>query len=377
MRIGYDAKRLFFNSSGLGNYSRSTVEMVARLAPETEIVLFSPKHGNTQNFVLPPNVTVHYPARQSIFRGPLSSYWRSLHMGKDIRREKIDLFHGLSHELPGNIANSGAKSIVTMHDLIFVHHPELYSTFDRYLYIKKYRKSCELADRIIAISHQTKNDLIQYWDIDPERIDVVYQGCNPIFYETVRPEEQERIRNKYELPEGKFILSVGTVEPRKNLMLTLQAMVEGKIETPLVVCGHWKPYKNELQAYAEKYKIEHLVYFRNKIDFADLPAIYQMAGVLVYASIFEGFGIPILEAFNSGIPVITSIGGVFPETGGEAAYYIDPHSVDDMRKALEKTLTDETLRAQMIAEGRAYALNFREEAIFPVLWASYQKALGK
>lgn len=374
MKIGYDAKRLFFNGSGLGNYSRSTVEMVARFRPETRIALFSPKPGNTQGFVLPPNTETHYPASPFI-HGPLRSVWRTSMLGREVKKAGCDLYHGLSHELPTDIGRSGVPSVVTMHDLIFVRYPELYKPADRTLYTHKYKRSCEAAGRIIAISRQTRDDLIRFWHIDPEKIDVVYQGCHPMFYRQASADTLEEVRRRYDLPGGPFILSVGTVEPRKNLLLTVQAMAEGRIEIPLVACGRWTPYKDDITAYAESKGIGHLLNFRNDIRFPDLPAIYRMAAVSVYASVFEGFGIPILEALNSGTPVITSAGGVFPETGGDAALYVDPHSVQEMRNALEKVLGSESLRNEMAARGRQYALNFREEVLFPALWNVYKRTL--
>ena len=376
MKIGYDAKRLFFNGSGLGNYSRSTVEMVARFRPETRIALFSPKPGNTQGFILPPNAETHYPSSRFL-RGPLRSLWRTCLLGRDAGKAGCDLYHGLSHELPTDIGRSGVRSVVTMHDLIFVRYPELYKPADRTLYTRKYKRSCEAADRIIAISRQTRDDLVRFWHIDPEKIDIVYQGCNPMFYDPVPAASIEAVRKRYALPEGPFILSVGTVEPRKNLLLTVRAMAEGNFGLPLVACGRWTSYKDEIEAYAASKGIGHLLHFRNDIRFSDLPAIYRMASVSVYASLFEGFGIPILEALNCGTPVITSAGGVFPETGGDAALYVDPQSVSEMRAALERVLGSESLRREMAAKGAEYALNFREEALFPTLWQTYERVLNR
>lgn len=375
MKIGYDAKRLFFNGSGLGNYSRSTVEMVARLRPETQLALFSPKPGNPQGFVLPPNAEACYPS-SPFLHGPLRSLWRTSLLGREIEKAGCDLYHGLSHELPTDIGRSGARSVVTMHDLIFVRYPELYKPADRTLYTRKYKRSCEAADRIIAISRQTRDDLVRFWHIDPDKIDIVYQGCDPMFYEPVSADMLSEVRQRYRLPDGPFILSVGTVEPRKNLLLTVRAMAEGKIGIPLVACGRWTSYKDEIETYAKSKGVGHLLHFRNGIRFPDLPAIYRMAAVTVYASIFEGFGIPILEALNCGTPVITSAGGVFPETGGDAALYVDPQSVTEMRNALDRVLGCESLRREMAEKGRRYALNFREEAIFPALWAVYERTLA-
>ena len=371
MRVGFDAKRAFFNHSGLGNYSRSTIELLAKVKAEHSYILFTPNHENRSGFEVPQSVKVVYPRR--IIKA-FEKWWRYVRMGRTLRENKIELYHGLSNELPYDIRRSGAKSIVTMHDIIFVRYPKLYKPWDRWIYSKKYRRSCALADRIIAISQQTKNDLVRFWNISPEKIDVVYQGCNPIFYEKISEEGKRFVRKKYNLPE-RFILSVGTVEERKNVMLVVKAMAQRGIRIPLVVCGKWTPYKEQINNYAEANGIDHLLHFYNNINSKDLPAIYQMSECLVYPSIFEGFGIPIIEAMNSGVPVITSQGGVFPETGGDACMYIDPLSVDEMAEALTRVLSDVEYRNELIDRGYKHVLKFREERIAENIIEVYEKTL--
>lgn len=357
MRIGFDAKRVFFNGSGLGNYSRSSVVNLCKYYGDNQYTLFSPKEGNQCKFNVPQGVNIVYP--KGI--GALApSLWRSCAMSWAIREEKVDIYHGLSNELPYDIKRSGARSVVTMHDLIFIRYPGLYKPCDRYMYTQKYRQSCRSADRIIAISQQTKQDLMEYWGVSAEKIDVVYQGCDPIFYDKVSECERERVRQKYKLPK-EYVLSVGSIETRKNLLLTIKAMVEGRIYINLVACGKHTPYTFLLMKYAEKHGVGSRVFFLHNVDFSELPAIYQMSSVLVYASIFEGFGIPIIEALNSGVPVITSKGGVFKEAGGDACLYIDPYSVDNMIEELEQVLGNKELRSNMIEQGYAHAQQFHEQ----------------
>ena len=293
-------------------------------------------------------------------------------MRKSIIEEKIDIFHGLSNELPFDIRKSGAKSVVTIHDIIFVKLPGVYKPVDRFLYEIKYKSSCFNADRVIAISQQTKNDLIECWNIPEDKIDIVYQGCSSIFYEKPNEEKCKEITIKYSLPKD-YIISVGTVEERKNLLLTVKAMVMGKIDMPLVVCGGYTPYVNIIKEYARKENVLDKILFLNNIDFADLPAIYAGAKVSVYASLYEGFGLPILESLNCGIPVITSQGGVFSETGGDAAYYVNPYSVDAMIEALNKVSSDNDLRKGMIAKGYEHAELFRDENVVKNTHDVYQK----
>lgn len=371
MHIGFDAKRLFFNGSGLGNYSRSTAELLLKYAPENRYTLFSPKEGNRQGFVAPDNVGIITPQGVRALSGSL---WRSYAMSRAIRLSGVDIYHGLSNELPSDIERSGARSILTMHDIIFVHKPELYKPADRWLYTRKYSRSCRNADRIIAISRQTKDDLVNYWNIPDEKIDIVYQGCNPVFERPVSDKIKKEVASRYELPE-RYILSVGTIESRKNLMLTVRAMIEGELDMDLVACGRHTPYADEVMEYAACNGIGSRVKMLHSVPFADLPAIYQMARTFVYPSFYEGFGIPILEAFNSKLPVITTQGGVFPETGGDACIYIDPTNADAMVDALQRTWNDESLRSDMVLRGLAHAQNFREQVIAENLINVYNSVL--
>ncbi len=368
MKIGFDAKRLFFNGSGLGVYSRSTVGILLNYAPENEYTLFSPRAGNRYGFEVPDDVATVLPEGMA---SKFGSLWRSYAMAGAIRRSGVDIYHGLSAELPADIRRAGVGSVVTVHDLIFVHHPELYKPADRYLYTKKYGRSCRDADRIIAISRLTADELMKYWGIPASKIDVVYQGCSPVFGEAVPEERLRAVRERYSLPDS-YILSVGSIEPRKNLLLTVRAMAEHGVEGDLVACGRHTPYADEVMAYARQHGIADRVHLRHNITFDDLPAIYRMADVFVYPSFYEGFGIPILEALNSRVPVVTTAGGVFPETGGDACIYIDPHSSAEMAAAIDEIRRDNTLRAGMIDRGLGHAALFGEPSIAANLMAVYE-----
>lgn len=364
LNIGFDAKRYFFNHSGLGNYSRSSVKLLADYFPADKHVLFTPKapKNGTSNAVIiePQGISKIIP-----------SLWRSYGMASDIRASGVDIYHGLSNELPADIRRAGCKSVVTLHDLIFVHMPHLYKPIDRMLYTQKYGRSCRHADRIIAISKQTKDDLVNTWHINPDKIDIVYQGCSDIFYTMASETEKERVRKKYDLPSA-YILSVGTIEERKNLLLTVRAMVEGGIDLPLVACGRHTPYADAVMQYAEKHGIANRIHLLHNVSMADLPAIYQMASVSVYASKYEGFGIPIIESLWSGTPAITSRGGVFSETGGDACLYVDSSDVEEMTEALRLALEDNDTRVKMIDRGYEYVKRFSDESVAKALHHVYE-----
>ena len=184
MIIGFEAKRVFQNASGLGNYSRNTINLLAKFYPENKYKLFAPKL--TSLYSLPEQAEVILP--QSVIFKFLRSYWRLNVVSKLLKINKIDIYHGLSHVIPYKIEKTGIPSVVTMHDLIFLRYPEFYKKIDRKIYESVYRSSCQNATKIIAISNQTKADLIHYFGIQPEKIEVIYQTCNNCYYEKV-PEE--------------------------------------------------------------------------------------------------------------------------------------------------------------------------------------------
>lgn len=368
MNIGFDAKRLFFNSSGLGNYSRDTVALLRRYEPQNHYTLFTPRREGRFSIEQPEEVTVESP-RSSGRLCP--SLWRSYALSGAIKRSGVELFHGLSNELPADIRMAHVKSVVTIHDLIFVRHPELYRPLDRWLYVRKYGRSAQLSDRIVAISRLTADDLINLWGIDHRKIEVIYQGCNPQFYMPVDAQWREQVRQKYNLPE-RYVLSVGTIEPRKNLMLTLRALVECGIDCDLVACGRATPYVEQVRDYATQHGFADRLHLFHDVRFDELPALYNMATVMSYPSFYEGFGIPILESLASGTAVITSTGGVFHETGGDSCIYVDSDSVGQMGDAINALLDNESLRTELIVSGRKHAERFLPQHIAFSLQSLYE-----
>ena len=326
MRIVFDAKRYFHNSRGLGNYSRDVVRLIREYAPNWEVVLMD-KSGLSRSFMnIPP----------------------------------CDIYHGLSGELPFTVGRSQARSVVTMHDAIFIRYPELYSPTYRWLFTQKVRFACKAADTIIAISEQTKRDMIEFFHADESKIRVVYQGCSNIFRQPVSAEQIAEVKKKYDLPEN-YLLDVGAIEPRKNLKNLIQAMAAAKIDLPLVAIGGHSKYADEAAVLAQQSGVTLLL--RHGVTFADFPAIYKGAEVLCYPSIFEGFGIPILEAMCVGTPVLTSTGSCFAETGGEAALYANPLDIEEIGVQLNRILTNNHLRQEMVAKGAVQANCFTDEQV--------------
>jgi len=301
-----------------------------------------------------------------------SSFWRSVGIKSDIKRLGEDIFHGLSQELPIGIEKLPIKKVITFHDAIFIRYPELYPSTYRKLFSIKNMQSCRIADRIIAISEQSRQDSIEFFKADPNKVEVIYQGCNNIFRYKASSQNKEQVKRKYNLPSD-YLLFVGAIEPRKNIASILRAIYQEKIDIPLIIVGRCTDYTQELMKLAEQLKISTRIYFLHHVETNDLPAIYQLAQLLIYPSIFEGFGIPILEALCSETPVITSIGGCFEETGGEFSIYVHPESADEIATAIQKVLTDSLLQKEMKAKGLIHAENFKDDKIAEKVMDLYKR----
>jgi glycosyltransferase involved in cell wall biosynthesis len=362
IKIGFDAKRAFYNRSGLGNYSRNLINSIVKFEKYASITLFTPKTKN--RILLDPLAekvsTIVSPSK--FFHKKLGSLWRSRFIVKDIKHNKIDIYHGMSHELPYGIQKSGAKSIVTIHDLIFLRFPKFYGPINVFIYKKKMQYACRVADKIVAISSQTKEDLVNFLNVDSKKIEVIYQSCNVVYQQKRTIEESQKVRAKYGLPD-KYLLYVGTIEERKNLLSIIKALKENEINIPLVVIGRKADYFHKtVNPYLVENKIESII-FPEKVTNDELPVIYQNALCFVYPSIFEGFGIPILEAIVSGIPVITSKGSCFEETGGPGSIYVDPYNPTEIGEAIQKVSENQELRSAMVNMGIEHAKQFTPEQI--------------
>ena len=349
MIIGFDAKRAFFNTSGLGNYSRNTIKLLSKYYNENTYFLYSPSLKNKINFIDSPNVIFKKP--DSLIGNSFKSYWRSFLLTQQLEKDNINIYHGLSNELPSKINKSKIKSVVTIHDLIFLRYPNLYKKIDREIYKKKFQYSCFAADKIIAVSNQTKADIVNFLNINESKIEVVYQGCNLIFKKKVDNFEKENILNKYKLP-AQYILYVGTIEQRKNLLNLIKAVHIGCINIPIVAIGKPTAYINKIKEYISINKLEKRVFLYHNVSIEELPVFYQMAEMFVYPSTFEGFGIPILEAFSCNCPVVLSNISCFKEVAKDAAEYFEPTSEISILKSIEKVTKSKRRRGILIAKGR-------------------------
>ncbi len=369
MKIGYDAKRAFLNNTGLGNYSRWLIGNLAKHYPGNEYFLYTPKVKDNNRLGFLDNSASIKTVRpeSSLF----TSWWRTKGIVADLQRDGINLYHGLSHELPVGIKKSGMKAVVTIHDLIFMHFPDQFGWVSRRIYAIKVKYACKVADKIIAISQKTKDDLVKYLDINPAKIEVVYQGIDPVFSIKQSIEQKETVKIKYKLPES-FLLSVGTIEERKNLLLTVKALALLKSNVSLVVIGRPTKYIDQINEFITANKLGDRVIFLHQVQFDDLPAIYQMASIFIYPSFYEGFGIPVLEALSSEIPVIAATGSSLEEAGGPGSIYIDPQDEKELAEKIESLLENETLKQKMITEGVEHSKKFNDDKLAEQLMHLYK-----
>ncbi|MBC8265928.1 MAG: glycosyltransferase family 4 protein, partial [Flavobacteriales bacterium] len=249
-------------------------------------------------------------------------------------------------------------------------YPHLFKAIDRRIYLKKFKSACQRADKIIAVSVQTKQDIIDFFNISEEKITVVYQGCNSIFQGAISDEKRNNTLSKFNLPTN-YLLYVGTIEERKNLLTLLETLTELPNQK-LVIIGNGKSYKIKCLRFIAENNLSDRVMFLSGLSLEEMAAIYQSAEIMIYPSIFEGFGIPILESLFSKTPVITSKDGCFSEAGGQFTKYINPLSNSEMKTAILEIQNSKELQKEMTEEGYRYVQNFTDDKIAKNLMEVYK-----
>jgi glycosyltransferase involved in cell wall biosynthesis len=329
MKIGFDAKRAFNNSTGLGNYARLLIKSLIQNFPEHNYYLFTPKTDEKfkDEFINYKQVEIIKP--EGFLNKKFPAAWRSFSVGDIVNNLELDIFHGLSNELPTGINQQKTKCVVTIHDLIFLRYPNYYNNIDAYIYKKKFKNACQNADLVLATSIQTELDIIEFFQTEKSKIKVLYQACDDAFSKTYSNQEKQVVSQKYQLP-NKFILSVGTIETRKNQLTILQALKNLETNWHLVLIGKKTSYADEILAYANAQNLQNRLQIFENVSFTDLPIIYQCASLFAYISEFEGFGIPVLEAMQSKVLTVTSNVSSLPEVIGNQQQTISPKNSNEL-----------------------------------------------
>lgn len=356
MRIGIDCRTILHSKkegAGVEHYCYFLVKNLLELDQKNEYVLFFDSSFKQTKEFEKKNVKIRYfPFSQ--YKKFLPFVYSHLLVSAFLDREKLDLFHSPTPTIP--LSYSG-RALVTVHDLAIYHNPEWFPSGQAFNTKIVIPQALKKAERIIAVSQTTKWDIIKIFEIHHEKIGVIYEGVEK---EEVDKEERKKIREKYNLKKN-FILFIGTLEPRKNIVNLIEAFLQlikdkelkEKIELVLVGKKGWK-YKEIFEKLKEAENIKYLGYLSSQEKFA----LLKEAEIFVFPCLYEGFGLPILEAMSLGIPVITSNLSSMPEVGGKAAIYIDPKDTNEITEALRKILQDEFLRERLKEEGMIRAAKF-------------------
>ena len=352
--------------------------------PDMNIFLFNTKQSSRYNLK---GNNLHEIVPTSFPGTLLRAAWRSSWIKNDLLKAKIDVYHGLSHEIPFDIKKTGIKTAVTIHDLIPERYPEQYNPIDVLIYKRKFLHACQQADKIIAISDQTRQDIMKFYKIPGEKIEICYQSCSPVFSVMVNEVEKKRIAAKYNLP-AEFFLSVGSVVERKNLLNVCKAfyLLRNDLDIPLIVIGAGGKYKQQVKDFILQHNLEKKIIFLSeqgnaKYDPAflttdDLAVIYQLAIAMIYPSFYEGFGAPVLEALWSRLPVITSNVSCLPEVGGPGSYYVDPNSATEIAEGMKKIYSDKELVTAMKEKGIEHTKKFTPAAYAASVMDVYKSLRG-
>lgn len=334
MKIGFDARRYFLNRTGLGDYSRNLVHHLHQLHPEIDIHLYSSDVGS--HYPLPDYTTLHSRGKSP------SIYWRNYGIPKAIKKEGLDLYHGLSNELPLGIQKSGIPAIVTIHDLLFIRYPGHYAHFDRKIYTLKTKKAARLANHIISISETTKKDLVEIFGIDPAKISVI----SPIATFQPKPRIESGSIPRKGGSERPILLCVSSFQKRKNLERLIEAYNLSDCGFKLIIAGRKGETSRECAFLADQKKSGQKAILKFDVSHAALESLFEQASAFVYPSVYEGFGMPVLDALQHGLPVLTSRGTSMEEIAGTAGAYFDPEDTNSILRVLSELNDENALSVQ-------------------------------
>jgi glycosyltransferase involved in cell wall biosynthesis len=359
MRICLDISPAVHHRAGLGRYAQELTTALVAADQQNEYVAFY-QHPRDAEVDAPldqlPRLTSDLDTKPWRFSALLAYFLR---IPQDRMFPGIDLFHATDHLLP---RLHGIKTVFTLHDLIYCVHPETHKPLNRWFLTLMMPRFLRMADAVIAISENTRQDAMRFYHLEEDKIHVVYEGVNKSF----RPASARAmadIRRLYALPQ-RFILYLGTIEPRKNLITLLEAyrdLLRGDSELRLVIAGKKGWLYTGFFERMREWGLEEQVLFPGFIPEADLPALYSAAELFVFPSLYEGFGLPILEAMACGTAVVSSNASSLPEVAGDAALMVDPHSVNDLARAMSRLLDDEALRRELESRGVRQAAKFTWE----------------
>jgi glycosyltransferase involved in cell wall biosynthesis len=374
MPIYIDVSAAVHAKAGIGRYAASLARALAHLQPD-RFALFYNRGRDTASpagLETVPARTVragYKPWRMAVWLGQLA------HVGFDRLVPGAELFHATEHLLP---PFRGARTVLTVHDMIFKLFPQTQKRLNFWYLNATMPLYCRRANAIITVSECSKRDIVAHYRLDPAKVTVIYEAAGPEF-KPASPAEQEQVRRRYGLPE-QFLVHVGVIEPRKNLtrlVEALQRLRDQGLNVPLVVIGPKGWLYDDFFRRLEQLPVRDAVSFPGYLPLADLAAVYTAARLAVTPSVYEGFGLPVLEAMACGTPVVCSSASSLPEIGADAARYFDPLSVEEMAAAIRTVWTDPDLQSTMRRQGLAQASRFSWQLAAHHTLALYNQVLAQ
>ena len=354
MRIGIDARKL--HDFGIGTYIRNLLRQLARLDRDTEFVLLCRPEDAASLTSLGSNF------RPIIETAGNYSVAEQLRVPLALQRERVTLFHAPHYVLPPLVR---CRSVVTIHDCIHLMFPQYLPNRMALAYARtSIRMAARRATRVLTVSESSKSDILRFVDTEPDKIDVIYNAYDERFGVEPREEDVVRVKERYQLHD-EFVLYAGNVKPHKNLERLIEAFdrvrKHGLDHLKLVIIGDEISKYTSLRRAVHKHQLHKYVRFLGYLPEETLAVMYRLAGVFVFPSLYEGFGLPPLEAMASGTPVVTSNVSSLPEVAGDAAVLVDPYDPDAIAAGIERVLTDERIRRELRRKGVARARQFSWE----------------
>lgn len=376
MRVGIEVTAAITQGGGIGRYVRELLKAVSQLDKATQYRLFyAARQVRHPLPALGPNFHCRVLPFHDIW---LARGWQRLQLPLPVQAitGRIDVYHSPDFSLPPVARNT--PTVLTVHDLSFVRDPDSAAPGLRAYLNTVVPRSVRRATHVLADSHATRDDLIALYNTPPAKVGVLYPGVDARFQPVADAAQLAAVRQKYGLSKRPFIFSISTIQPRKNFLRLIQAFDRAlrNEDIDLVIAGSKGWLYDDIFAEVEKRDLSGRVCFPGFVDDDDLPALYSTAHVLAYPSIYEGFGLPMLEAMACGTPVLASTASCLPEVAGEAALLVDPYDVDAIGSALQRLTIDDSLRADLIAKGQQRAAHFRWDTAARQLIALYQSLVA-
>ena len=353
MRVGIDARLVYYSQAGIGQYILHLVDGLACLDSENEYVLLQSRKDETTILDRPNfrRVSLWTPSHHRLERYSLNV---------ELMRLGLDVLHSPDFIPPHR---PSCKSVITVHDLAFLLYPH-FLTKESARYYGHIDQAVRWTDHIISVSESTKRDTIEHLGVPEDKITVVYEAANPIFRPLDRAAAKEEVRNRHGV-DGPFVLFVSTIEPRKNVPTLLRALHQlqqcYKEDIRLVLAGGKGWLFEDAFAVVEDLKLDERVHFLGRVSSDDLLYLYNAAEMLAHPAFYEGFGLPPLEAMACGLPVVVSDIASLPEVVGDAGLLIDPHNVDELTVGMWRLLNNSDLWKEMREKGLRQASRFSWE----------------